>query len=110
MKLLFDQNLSFKLARRLSDLFPNSSQVRLIAMEKKDDLAIWEYAKINDYVLITQDSDYFELSTLMGYPPKVIWLRCGNQTTEYVERLIRVNHLEIIAFANNPLAGCLEFY
>jgi len=29
MKLLFDQNLSFKLFRQLSDLFPGSSKVHL---------------------------------------------------------------------------------
>lgn len=28
MKLLFDQNLSFKLCQRLADLFPDSDQVR----------------------------------------------------------------------------------
>ena len=29
MKLLFDQNLSFKLCRALADLFPGSDQARL---------------------------------------------------------------------------------
>ena len=32
MKLLFDQNLSFKLCQALADLFPGSSQVRLLGM------------------------------------------------------------------------------
>jgi len=30
MKLLFDQNLSFKLCQRLVDLFPDLSHVRLV--------------------------------------------------------------------------------
>ena len=30
MKLLFDQNLSFKLCQALADLFPGSSQARLL--------------------------------------------------------------------------------
>ncbi len=30
MKLLFDQNLSFKLCQRLADLFPEFSHVRLL--------------------------------------------------------------------------------
>lgn len=42
MKLLFDQNLSFKLARQLNDLFPDSSQVRLLGLDRADDKAIWK--------------------------------------------------------------------
>jgi Domain of unknown function (DUF5615) len=34
MKLLFDENLSFKLYRQLGDLFPASSQVRLLGLER----------------------------------------------------------------------------
>ena len=44
MKLLFDQNLSFKLCQALADLFPNSSQVRLLGLAEADDTAIWQYA------------------------------------------------------------------
>lgn len=41
MKLLFDQNLSFKLCGRLADLFPGSSHVRLLELHQADDRAIW---------------------------------------------------------------------
>jgi predicted nuclease of predicted toxin-antitoxin system len=41
MKLLFDQNLSFKLRRKLSDIFPDSSQVRLLNMSEATDREIW---------------------------------------------------------------------
>ena len=34
MKLLFDQNLSFKLCSQLADLFPGSSQVRLLNLSQ----------------------------------------------------------------------------
>ena len=39
MKLLFDQNLSFKLCQALADLFPGSSQVRLLGLAEADDIA-----------------------------------------------------------------------
>ena len=46
MKLLFDENLSFRLCRQLSDLFPGSSQVRLLELERADDramkMAVWK--------------------------------------------------------------------
>src|ERR1700730_2771165 len=81
MKLLFDQNLSFKLCRLLADVFPESNQIRLLGMEEAEDRAIWEYAKANDFILVSQDDDFADLAILFGPPPKVIWLRCGNQPT-----------------------------
>ena len=38
MKLLFDQNLSFKLCQRLSDLFPDSNQVRQVGLAEAEDV------------------------------------------------------------------------
>ena len=81
MKLLFDQNLSFKLCGRLGDLFPDSNQVRLLGLDKATDAAIWDYAKANDFILVTLDADYADAAALRGPPPKVIWLRCGNRPT-----------------------------
>jgi predicted nuclease of predicted toxin-antitoxin system len=68
MKLLFDQNLSFKLCRALADLFPESTQVRLVA--DATDRAVWNYAKINGFALISLDSDFAEMATFLGPPPK----------------------------------------
>ena len=42
MKLLFDQNLSFKLARQLADLFAGSNHARLLGLEKADDRAVFK--------------------------------------------------------------------
>ena len=81
MKLLFDQNLSFRLCQALADLFPGSSQVRLLGLAEADDRVLWEHAKSTAFVLVTQDSDFADMTVLYGQPPKVIWLRCGNQPT-----------------------------
>jgi predicted nuclease of predicted toxin-antitoxin system len=64
MKLLFDQNLSFKLYRQLADLFPGSNQLRLLGLSEADDRAIWEYAKANRFILVTQDADFADMATL----------------------------------------------
>jgi predicted nuclease of predicted toxin-antitoxin system len=37
MKLLFDQNLSFKLCRQLADAFPDSAQVCLAGLAEAED-------------------------------------------------------------------------
>jgi predicted nuclease of predicted toxin-antitoxin system len=46
MKLLFDQNLSFKLSQALADLFPGSSQVGLIGLARADDAVVWQHANL----------------------------------------------------------------
>ena len=51
-------------------------------MEGAADRVIWEYAKANDFILVSQDADFADMATLFGPPPKVIWLRCGNQPTD----------------------------
>lgn len=110
MKLLFDQNLSFKLCLRLNDLFPNSDQVRLLRMDQDGDRVIWQYAAANGFTIVTQDSDFADMAALLGPPPKVIWLRCGNQTTERIEHLLR-EHVEAIeTLEKEEAAACLEIY
>jgi predicted nuclease of predicted toxin-antitoxin system len=71
MKLLLDQNLSFKLCHTLSDLFPGSTQVRLVGLVNATDRAVWDYAKINGFMLTSLDSDFAEMAALLGPPPKV---------------------------------------
>ena len=45
MKLLFDENLSFKLCERLASFFPDSVQVRSVGSAEADDRAIWDFAR-----------------------------------------------------------------
>jgi predicted nuclease of predicted toxin-antitoxin system len=108
MKLLFDENLSFKLCR-LADLFPGSSQVCLIGLTRASDRAIWEHAGHNGFALVSLDVDFAERAILVGPPPKVIWLRCGNQPTAIVEKLLRDRAEAITAFEND-IAARLEIY
>ncbi len=110
MKLLFDQNLSFKLCTRLADLFPDSSQVRLLGLDQADDRSIWQHAKSNGFTLAPQDADFADLAALRGSPPKVLWLRCGNQPTVVVEKLLRDHAGAIAAFEMDPDASCLEIF
>lgn len=110
MKLLFDQNLSFKLCARLADVFPGSDQVRRLGLDQAVDTAIWQFAKTNSFIIVTQDSDFADMSALYGPPPKIIWLRCGNQPNDFIEKLLR-NHAEAMAaFAQDAEAACWELY
>lgn len=85
MKLLFDQNLSHKLVRRLADLFPNSTHVREVGLKEAEDPVVWEYAKQQESVIVSKDADFHQRSFVLGFPPKVMWVRLGNCTTAEVE-------------------------
>jgi len=107
MKLLFDQNLSPKLVKRLADLFPGSSHVQTDGLAVADDDQIWEYARLNGFAIVTKDADYNILSVLRGSPPKVIWLLLGNCTTAQVEAVFRARAADIDAFDKDPSAGTI---
>jgi len=98
MKLLFDQNLSSDLVRRLSDLFPESEHVKTLGMMETDDAEIWSYARDNGFVIVSKDSDFQQRSLVLGAPPKVIWLRVGNCPTSRIERLFRDYSVELHTF------------
>lgn len=110
MKLLFDHNLSHKLVGLLKDLFPESSHVRLLKLESSPDLIVWMHAKKQGFTLVTQDEDFYNISLIQGFPPKVIWLRCGNQPTSYYVEKFKAWETEIKAFNSDDASGCLEIY
>lgn len=110
MRLLFDQNLSFKLCRLFTDLFPGSDHVRLVGLAEADDRAIWAFAKANGFVLVSHDADFAELAAVVGPPPKVKWLRTGNLPTAAIENALRRHAEAIVAFDRDSETACLEIY
>ncbi len=99
MKLLFDENLSGRLAESLADIFPGSEQVLVAGLGGRRDDEVWEYAKVHGFTLVSKDSDFYDLSVEAGAPPKFIWLRLGNCTTSVVEVLLRNNVQVLLRFA-----------
>jgi predicted nuclease of predicted toxin-antitoxin system len=107
MKLLFDENLSPHLVRHLRDLFPDSIHVREVDLKAADDSVVWQYAHDNSLIICSKDSDMHQRSFLLGYPPKVVWVRLGNCSTAEVERLLRKHFAVIEAFASDYYASFL---
>ena len=108
VKLLFDQNLSRKLSDRLQGLFPGSLHMHDVLVRRTPDESIWFYARHNDFVVVTKDADFRELSERLGHPPKVILIRTGNSPNEVVEALLRDHYGEILAFEQDPARGIIE--
>jgi len=58
-------------------------------MKATDDPRVLDYAKNNDFMIVSKDVDMHDLRLVSGNPPKVIWLRLGNCSTLQVENLLR---------------------
>jgi predicted nuclease of predicted toxin-antitoxin system len=108
MKLLFDQNISHRLTRLISDIFPEAKQVREVGIENYSDKKIWEFAKENNYIIVTFDGDFYNFSMVWGHPPKIVLLRTFNQTTSSIESLIRNYQKAIKDFYQDHGLACLE--
>jgi predicted nuclease of predicted toxin-antitoxin system len=108
MNLLFDQNISHRLIRLISDIFPEAKQVRELGIENYSDKKIWEFAKENNYIIVTFDSDFYNFSMVWGHPPKIVLLRTFNQTTSNIENLIRNYQKAINDFHLDHELACLE--
>lgn len=111
MKLLFDQNISFRVISKINAVFPEAKQVRQLRIENDLDIDIWHFAKLHSYSIVTFDSDFYEISSLKGHPPKIIWLRTGNTKTNFLADFL-ISKSEIIkAFLENneyKEIACLE--
>ncbi|MDR3665915.1 MAG: DUF5615 family PIN-like protein [Ignavibacteriaceae bacterium] len=107
-KLLIDENLSRRLITTLSDWFPNTSHVSTENLGKTLDREIWNYAKEKGYCILTKDWDYNYLSALLGCPPKVIHLNCGNKTTAYILTILAFQLEAIKDFLEDPIICYLE--
>jgi predicted nuclease of predicted toxin-antitoxin system len=107
MRLLYDHNLSPRLVLRLQDVFPDSQHVRSCGLSEVLDQVIWDYARSKNYIIVTKDADFYDLSLLRGAPPKVIWLQVGNVTTARVEVTLRRHTISMYSFANDPIATIL---
>ena len=97
MKFLLDNNLSHKLVSKFSELVEECQHVRNIGLESSEDIKVWQFAKDNGYIIVTKDEDFSFMSHVYSYPPKVIWLKIGNCSTNEIERIIEDNINEVNA-------------
>ena len=108
MLLLFDEQLSEELSDLLQDVFPDSLHVRQIGAGGSPDGRVWQLAGERGCVLVTKDEDFHRLSVLRGAPPKVVWIRIGNCTTQDIARLLRGHRADIRRFVEQDEATFLE--
>src|SRR5438874_2021286 len=98
MKLLLDQNLSWKLVNQLEELYPGTTHIKFVLTTAADDHDIWLFARENGFVIVSKDDDFEQRSILSGHPPKVIWVRLGNCKTSDIAALLQRSVKNILAF------------
>jgi len=108
MKLLFDENLSFKLRAKMQDIFPGSQHVRDLGLEQANDIEIWEFAKRENFVIATKDADFNDMSVMRGYPPYVVWLRTGNARVSQIEAMLRFHQKNVEKSVREEKFGIIE--
>lgn len=107
MKLLFDENLSPRLVLAIAGLFPDSRHVEDCGLLSAPDHQVWDWARTQDFAIVTKDSDFANMSRLHGSPPKVVWLRVGNCTTSRAEFVLVNLATKIQDFLTQGKDNCL---
>jgi len=110
VKLLFDQNLSAFLASRLADIFPESAHIQDVGLGSADDATVWNYARANSFIIVSKDSDFHERSVVSGAPPKVVWIRRGNCSTDAIEQLLRSHAGDVTNLSTDNAARFLILF
>jgi len=107
VNLLFDQNLAPRLCVALASDFPGLAHVRDFNLQRADDLTLWEFARVHRYTIVSKDEDFHQRSFLHGFPPKVVWVRLGNCSTDEIADALRRRKNDIAAFHADPDAAFL---
>jgi len=108
MKILLDANISWRLVDKLNPIFGECAHVDLIEISvPAEDIDIWNYALDNGYIIVTKDNDFAELLEINGFPPKIILLKTGNNSSKALFELL-VNAKQMIEDLDKNDFGLLE--
>ncbi len=108
MRFLFDQNISHRIIKQLPEQYSDSTSVKQAGLINATDREVWDFAKKHDYVIVTQDSDFNDLNSLYGFPPKIIWIRSGNLKTKEILQILTDQAVDVKNFLSNHIMGCFE--
>jgi predicted nuclease of predicted toxin-antitoxin system len=109
VKFLFDQNLSPSLVESLADIYPESVHVQSVGLDRADDTAVWDFARLQNLVIVTKDADFQERSLIAGVPPKVVWIRRGNCSTSDIEAILRRHSDEVLQLVQGDEVALVLF-
>jgi predicted nuclease of predicted toxin-antitoxin system len=111
VKLLLDENLSWRMKKKLTPFFEEVIHVSDLKMtQPADDISIWNYAKMNGFTIISKDDDFEKIVLLRKAPPKLIYLKTYNLDTKKLVDLILEYRDKIVGFVNSNENDIFEIY
>ncbi len=111
MKLLLDANLSWRLVAELKQHFTDCFHVDRIGLTiPASDTEIWNFARENNLIIVTNDEDFLNLLNVNGFPPKIILLKTGNQSNQFIQNILFKYKDVIESLYNSNEYGLLEIY
>ncbi len=110
MKLLLDANLSWRIVSLLKPYFDDVAHVDFVIAYMAKDTVIWEFAKENNYIIVSNDEDFINLLNLLGTPPKVVLLKTGNQHNKFIVDVLIQSKQLIVDLMNSNSYGLLELF
>jgi predicted nuclease of predicted toxin-antitoxin system len=111
MKLLIDENISFRLIAHIASAFPNTQHVKDLGLIHANDTTIFKKARTIGFdAIITMDDDFQNILLVQGAPPKIIWMRTGNCSTLFLAQTILNNSELIQSFVDDPNLDSLEIF
>lgn len=90
MTIWVDAQLSPIIAAWINQSFPQISAVSVRALGLRDasDYEIYSKAKEAGATIISKDSDFQQLISQYGTPPKFIWVTCGNTSNQKMRDIL----------------------
>jgi predicted nuclease of predicted toxin-antitoxin system len=107
MRLLIDENIPSS----LSGLLPQWTIATVNDVKNNSrltDYGLWQFARVNRYVIVTFDADFADIHNLLSFPPKVILLRDSKLTTKKIAATLTRLESQLNAFLTDNKLGVFE--
>jgi predicted nuclease of predicted toxin-antitoxin system len=88
MKFIIDQQLPPAIGGWLRQHRHEAVHVRDIGLRDAPDAEIWKRAIVEGASILTKDEDFAARRKSVTVGPSIVWLRCGNVSTEYLIGLL----------------------
>jgi len=92
--IVIDAQLPPAIANWIFDTFNSEAKaLRDLGLRDADDIVIFNYARNNNCIVVTKDTDFVDLLQKHGAPPKIILLTCGNTSNIRLKEIFLKNLL-----------------
>ena len=110
MFILLNNHFSYRLSNILVSAYGTVNHVKDYHLGTASDQEIWRFAGQQNGVIISKDMDFYHLLNRYGPPPKLIWIRIGNATTQQIADLLINQSVKVQNFLSDASLSLLQLY